>query len=184
MNEQWLQIPKRIRELREILELPQQQLAQQLSITSEEYSLLENGKKDIPISLLYDIAAALGTDFTVLTTGDAPRMDTYTVVRRGEGVHVDRYPGYCFESLAFNFKGRVMEPMLVTLEEKQEEPALVTHAGQEYNLVLEGSMQLTIGEQKLLLHEGDCVYFNPMLPHGQSAVGGKTRFLTVITEIK
>ena len=86
------------------------------------------------------------------------------------------------ESLAFNFKNRQMEPMLVTLEEQEPEPALVMHSGQEFNLVLEGKVKITVGKNSFILSEGDAIYFDPNLPHGQAAVDGRTRFLTVINE--
>ena len=138
MNEELLQIPKRIKELREILEISTAEMAEKLNISYDEYEKYESGEKDIPISALYAIAAVLGTDCTVLMTGESPRMDSYTIVRRGDGVRVDRYAGYYIESLAFKFKNRQLEPMLVTLEEQEPEPALVMHSGQEFNLVLEG----------------------------------------------
>lgn len=182
MNEALLQIASRVRELREVLEIPQLVIAEKLNLTLEQYMELEEGKRDIPISTLYSIASILDTDPTVLLTGEDPRMNTYTVVRRGDGICIDRYPGYKFESLAFNFRNRIMEPLLVTLEVQEEKPALVIHSGQEYNLVLEGVVEVTIGKNVFLLKEGDSIYFNPQIPHGQAAVGGKARFLTVIKE--
>ena len=94
MNEELLQIPKRIKELREILEISTAEMAEKLNISYDEYEKYESGEKDIPISALYAIAAVLGTDCTVLMTGESPRMDSYTIVRRGDGVRVDRYAGY------------------------------------------------------------------------------------------
>jgi len=182
MNSELQQISKRIRELREILEISAQKLADTIGVCAADYAQMESGEKDIPISLLYEIAAQLGTDVTVLLTGDAPRMNSYTVVRRGEGLKVERYEGYHYENLAFNFQNRSMDPMLVTLEKKEIEPALVTHGGQEFNMVLEGKMRVTIGRQVFELNAGDCVYFDASLPHGQAAIEGKTRFVTVIQE--
>lgn len=182
MNEELMQIPKRVKELREILDVSAMEVAQKLGVDLAEYNRFETGEKDIPISTLYEIAAILQTDFTVLLTGDTPRMNTHTVVRKGEGVAVDRYAGYHFESLAFNFINRTMEPMLVTLEKKETEPALVVHTGQEFNFVLEGKMKVTVGKNVFLLEPGDSIYFNPSLPHGQAAVEGTTKFLTVINE--
>lgn len=100
MNDELLQIPKRIKELREILEISITEMAEKLNISHDEYEKYESGEKDIPVSALYAIAAALGTDCTVLMTGESPRMDSYTIVRRGDGVRVDRYSGYYIESLA------------------------------------------------------------------------------------
>lgn len=91
MNPELLQIPKRIRELREILDLSTIEVAEKLGVTLDEYQRYESGEQDIPVSTLYEIANILGTDCTVLLTGDTPRMNVHTVVRKGEGVSVDRY---------------------------------------------------------------------------------------------
>ncbi len=158
------------------------EMAKRLGINIEDYKKFEGGEKDIPISTLYEIASILNTDCTVLLTGDSPRMDTHTVVRQGEGVSVDRYKGYHFESLAYNFMNRDMEPMLVTLDVQEVEPALVMHLGQEFNYVIEGTVKVTVGKKSFLLSKGDSIYFNPSIPHGQAAVGGQAKFLTVINE--
>lgn len=182
MNDELLQIPIRIKELREILDISEPEIAEKLGLSQEAYRKFETGEKDIPISTLYEIANILHTDCTVLLTGDSPRMNAHTVVRKGEGISVDRYAGYHFESLAFNFMDRDMEPMLVTLEKQDTEPALVMHSGQEFNYVLEGSVKVTVGKNVFVLNPGDSIYFNPSLPHGQAAVEGTTKFLTVINE--
>ena len=130
---------------------------------------------------LYGVAAELRVDPTELLTGEAPRMDEYTIVRGGNGVSVERYPGYAFTSLAFNYKHRDMEPMIVTLS-PNEEAELVTHGGQEFNYVLEGSIKVVIEGREFILNKGDSIYFNPALPHGQRAVGGQAKFLTIINE--
>ncbi|MDR3344281.1 MAG: cupin domain-containing protein [Oscillospiraceae bacterium] len=182
MNNNWLQIPKRIRELREVLDMTTETLALALRVPLGDYIAMENGEKDIPISLLYNIAEELGTDFTVLSTGEEPRMNQYTVVRAGEGDRFDRYAGYHYEGLADNFQGRVMKPMLVTLEAEEPDPEPVVHSGQEFNYVLEGKILLRIGSSELRLGTGDSVYFNAAFRHSQTALGGKARFLAVITD--
>lgn len=181
MNEQLLQIPERIKELREILDISAETVASALGITVGEYLMYESGERDIPISALYKIADVLSTDFTVLLTGDAPRMNTLTVVRKGKGVRVDRYEGYTFSALAFNYIGRNMEPMLVTLFPGTPAP-LVSHGGQEFNYVIKGKVKVTVGGREQILSEGDSIYFDPREPHGQAAVDEEASFLTVIQE--
>lgn len=181
MNEQVIAIAGRIRELREILEIPVSEMAKALDITEEQYSVFEAAKEDIPISTIFAIAAVLGVDYTVLLTGESPRMTAHCVTRRGEGIAVDRYEGYHFESLAYNFKNKIMEPMLVTLEPGRE-PKLVAHSGQEFNFCLTGKLRVKVGKNEFILEKGDSIYFDPRLPHGQYAMGEETKFLTVITE--
>lgn len=160
MNPQITAIAQRIRELREILEVPAEKLAKKLHLDTEEYLNYEEGRADIPISFIYGVAAELNVDPTVLLTGDSPKMSAYTLVRKGHGVNIERYPGYSFSSLAFNYINRDLEPMLVTISPKDKEKAdLVTHGGQEFNYVLEGSVEVVIGAKSFVLNEGDSIYF-------------------------
>lgn len=182
MNPQVKQIAERIRELREILEISAEEMAGKLGIPKEQYEDYENARSDIPIGVLWGIAAELGTDATVLLTGDMPRMEAYTLVRKGKGVKVERYKGYDFQSLAFNFKNRDMEPMIVHVSPGTDGHELVTHGGQEFNYILSGAVKVIIGNKEFVLNEGDSIYFNPAVPHGQRAVGGDATFLTVINE--
>lgn len=175
-------IPSRVRELREILEIEAAEVAEKLNISVEEYTAYETGERDIPVSALYEIASFLGVDFTTLLTGRTPKMNTYTVTRKNTGAKVERYPGYDYTSLSYNFKGREMEPMLVNLLPEDGQPDLVSHGGQEFNYVISGTVCVTVGSKKLILEEGDCVYFDPMIPHGQQAVDAPAAFLTVIKE--
>ncbi len=143
----------------------------------------EEDGKDIPISVIYEIANKFKVDFTEIVTGVPARLDTYHIVRRGEGRVVNRNPEYHFEDLAFRYADKIMQPLLVTLEPTDAPAKLITHPGQEFNLVLEGTVVLCIGEKEFQLHAGDSIYFNPTLPHGQRCGGAeKARFVTVITE--
>lgn len=177
-----VQIPGRIKELREILEISAMDMARDIAIPLETYLKYESGELDIPISVLYKISAQLGVDATVLLTGEEPRMDTSSVCRRGKGVRIERYPGYEFSSLAYNFKGRTIEPLLVYLDPSKEAAPPVTHSGQEFNYVVEGKIKITVGKREYLLEAGDSIYFDAGLPHGQAAAEGPAQFITIIQE--
>ena len=183
MHEQIAQVGARIRELREILGITPEQAARRVGVELEQYLRYENAADDIPIGVLYALAAEFGVDSTVLLTGDMPRMDEYSIVRQGDGVRVDRYAGYSFTALAYNFLHREMDPMIVTLT-RSDSADLVTHSGQEFNYVLEGTVRVTVGDRVFDLDAGDSIYFNPALPHGQRALSARARFLTVINEHK
>jgi transcriptional regulator with XRE-family HTH domain len=182
MNENPAQIPGRIKELREIMEISAMDMASDIHVPLETYYKYESGGQDIPISVLYGIAAKLGADVTVLMTGEAPRMESAAVCRKGKGVQIERYPGYDFSSLAYNFRGRTMEPLLVHLDSSRPPAAQVSHSGQEFNYVVEGRVKISVGKAEYVLAEGDSIYFNAALPHGQSAVDGGARFITIIQE--
>ena len=182
MQDNLAQIPVRIKELREILEISAMDMARETGISLETYNKYESGELDIPISVLYKISAHMGVDATVLLTGEDPRMETASVCRAGKGVRVERYPGYEFWSLAYNFKGRTIEPLLVYLDPSKAPAAPVSHEGQEFNFVLEGKMKVMVGKREYILEAGDSLYFDARLPHAQSALGVTARFITIIQE--
>jgi len=176
------QIPGRIKELREILDISALDMAGDIDVPMNVYLNYEDGVLDIPISVLYKISARLGVDATVLLTGEDPRMDTASVCRKGKGVKIERYPGYEFSSLAYNFKGRTIEPLLVYLDPQKDAAIPVSHSGQEFNYVVEGKVKVTVGNREHILLEGDSIYFDAGLPHGQAAVDGTASFITIIQE--
>lgn len=183
MNKELNEIAARIRELREVCGFTQEELANQLGIDLRVYQEYEADGADIPISVIYEIAHKCGVDFTEIITGIGAKLDTYHVVRRGEGKSVSRFQGYNFEDLAYRYSHKIMQPLLVTLDPSEKPADLVSHAGQEFNLVLEGTVSLVFDNKEIILKAGDSIYFNPTHPHGQKCVGDvKARFLTVITE--
>jgi len=182
MNEKAAHVPQRIKELREILEISALDMSKDTGIPYETYLKYENGDLDIPISVLYTIANRLGTDVTVLLTGEEARMDSAAVCRKGKGIQIERYPGYEFSSLACNFKNRTMEPLLVLPDSSKPQAAEVSHSGQEFNYVVEGKVKITIAKNEHVLSPGDSVYFDARLPHSQSAVDGTAQFITIIQE--
>lgn len=182
MTESTKVIAERIREIREDCDLTAEDAAQALGIDVAVYSTYESAEADIPISVLYDMAKIFHLDLTELLTGKSPRLSQYCLVRKGEGIAVERYKGYRFESLAFNFLHKQIEPLLVTVEpEENKKMSLVTHEGQEFNYVLEGRVRVILGGKEIDMAKGDSLYFDPMIPHGQMALDGtEAKFLTVI----
>lgn len=182
MSDSVVQISNRIRELREISDISQQELANKLNISLETYMEYENANVGIPISTLYEIAGYLGVEFSELLTGSTPRLHNYCYVKKGEAPFIERFKGYQFQNLAYNFRNKKVEPLLVTIEpEENKEMSLVTHGGQEFNYVLEGQIKIILGSSEIIMSEGDSIYFDPTIPHGQAAVDNKPgKFLTII----
>lgn len=181
MNNQIKEIANRIKDLREFSDYSTLELSKKALMSEEDYIDIESGNVDIPIGALYNIAAALEIDPTVLLTGHNSENDEVAVVYKGQGMNISRYDGYSFSSLAYNFFGRQMEPMLVNIKQGIA-PELVTHTGQEFNYVLKGDLRVLVGNREYYLREGDCIYFNPTLPHAQVAMSSEATFLTVILE--
>ena len=182
MTEQLREIGLRIQELREIMDYTREQLAQECECTVEELIAYEEGRKDFSFSVLYNIANVLGVDVVDLMSGDSPKLSTVCVVRSGGGYVINRRKQYDYKHLAFTFRNKKAEPFMVTVESDCEPvPVMHAHEGQEFNYLLEGSMNFYIGDIVYELNEGDSIYFNSDLPHAVKALYDKrARFLAVV----
>jgi transcriptional regulator with XRE-family HTH domain len=183
MTTEFEQIGMRIKGLREACDIPREEIAEELGVPVATYAEYEETGADVPISALYHIAHRFGVSLSDLLTGDEAHLDTLQVVKAGRGRTVDRYPGYYYRDLAWRFAGKIMQPLLVTLDPSDQPAELVTHSGQEFNLVLEGTVIVDFDGKEYVLDAGDSVYFNPAHPHGQRC-GGDTpaQFVTIIAE--
>jgi len=181
MNKHIEQIAERLRGLRDALDLTAESVAAQCGITTEEYLKYESGRSDIPMSFLFQVAQNFGVELTALLSGSEPRMEAYFLTRKGKGTAVERTKAYKYQALAAGFKNARAEPFEVTVEPNDSPIHLNIHTGQEFNFLLEGALQLRIGNNDLILEEGDSIYFNAEIPHGMKALNAeKARFLAII----
>lgn len=177
------EIGLRIRGLREACDVSREEMAKELEVPLDTYARWEETGDDVPISAIYHLAHRFGVEFTEILTGTAAKLNTYQVVKKGEGREVDRYPGYYYEDLAWRYSGKIMQPLLVVLDPSDEPAKLVSHSGQEFNMVLEGTVVVTWDGKEFELSEGDSIYFDPSHPHGQRCGGSvPAKFVTVIAE--
>ena len=174
MSEEIRQIAERLVGLRDALDLRPEDIASTCNIDLETYLGYESGEKDIPVSFLHQIAKHYGVELPALMFGYEPRMNSYFLTRKDKGVAVERTKAYKYQSLAAGFANRKADPFMVTVEPS------APHPGQEFNLVLEGSMHLRIGEKELVLNEGDSIIFDSTRPHGMKAIDRQVKFLAII----
>ncbi|MCL2756654.1 MAG: cupin domain-containing protein [Coriobacteriia bacterium] len=180
---QFAELAQRIAGLRDACGYTVEEFAEKLGVELETYRAYEETGFDVPASLLMHVANVCRVDMGVLLTGISTHLDTYQVVRAGEGRVVNRIPGYHFQDLAFSYSNKVMQPLLVTLEPDEEPAELVAHSGQEFNYVTKGRVILVFSDRQVVLNEGDSIYFDPRMPHAQWCGSDEPAiFVTTITE--
>ncbi|MDR0222414.1 MAG: XRE family transcriptional regulator [Oscillospiraceae bacterium] len=178
-------VSSRLKATREYLDVAAETMAEKTNTDLAEYVSLENGEKDFSLSFLNECAAALGVELVELLTGKAPTLNKYSVVKNGKGLPIERREGFSYSHLAYLFKHKKIEPLMVTApysEKEQSEPVrLSAHDGQEMDLVISGKLKFVIAGHEEILEEGDCVYYDSKNPHGMVAAGGREcKFLAVL----
>ncbi|WP_320171398.1 XRE family transcriptional regulator [Maridesulfovibrio sp.] len=181
-NQAYKEIAPRLQGLRDAMDMTLEELAEKTGVTVEKAAQYESGTMEIPVSYLMDVAHICGVGLTVLISGSEAHLTNYALVRKGKGLVVDRRKDYDYKNLASTFVGRRMEPFMVEVPSKDvTEMNFTTHRGQEFIYVLEGRLELRLGDSVLELDEGDSLYFDSNTPHALRGLGGRSaRMLDVI----
>ena len=164
-------VGEKIKILREQKGLLLKDVADRTGFSTALISQMENHLVSPSLGTLIKLAKAL--DVKVGDFFGESHEDPYTIVRKDEQKTVSRFAskegvkyGYSYGSLGFDLKNRHMEPFIVTLE-----PATIktsktsTHEGEEFIYVLEGEMEVILGNHRDVLYPGDSIYYDSNIPH-------------------
>ena len=155
-----------LRALRERRQLTLRSLAEQTGFSASFLSQVETGQASPSISSLEKIATALGVSLWQFFQAAEGGNSGHPVVRAGERAGLSsEWSKASVELLASRESGAELEPMLVTLEPegasgRDAHPA--THA--EFAFVLQGRVELTLGDAAQTLATGDAVTIRAGLP--------------------
>ncbi|WDP89533.1 MAG: helix-turn-helix transcriptional regulator [Desulfobacter sp.] len=175
-------IAYRLRGLRDALSLSEEEMALKLDLSIELLKKYESGDVDIPVSYLFSVAKAFNLDPTVLMSGAESHLHHYSLIKKEKVMTVDRREDYDYHSLAYKFSGRKMEPFWVTVPPKDEDQMTFNeHPGQEFIHMLEGRLEVVLGNDKITMDPGDNLYFSSHIPHAMRGLDGKpAKFLDVL----
>ncbi len=175
----------RIHEMRQIMGYTSARMAELTEVSEELYRAYESGSVDLPFTFIHKCAKAYGIEITDLLEGHSAKLSGYTVTRKGEGITTSAEDGTIIQAIASQFRKKLAAPYWVTYpysEELQSKPIhTVTHAGQEFDMVIKGSLRFRVGEHEEILREGDSIFFNSSTPHGMIAIDNQDCvFLSVV----
>lgn len=180
-----LKVGETVKEIRQKKGLSVKDISQRTGLPSELLIQIEKGNVSPPLGSIIKLAKALEMKMGYFISG-AEELP-YTIVRKNDRKVISRFDsqksqtyGYEFTSLAPHKKDRHMEPFLVTLEPSAVEERS-SHDGQEFIFVLEGIMEVHLGEKIHLLEPGDAIYYDSTVSHLVKCHGKeKTKILAVL----
>ena len=171
------EVAARIRELREISGFTQEEMAQRTALSLEEYRESEAGNRNLSIAFLYRCTLSFGVDMSDLLEGRSAKLRAYDLTRKGEGQRIEEAHHMVGWNLAADFRNRIALPLYMEMKYRPgaeyEDIELVTHEGQECDIVIKGHMKIQIGSHTEILHAGDTIYYDSSTPHGMIAVDGE-----------
>ncbi len=156
-----MKIGKKMKELRTLCDLTQEELANRTELTKGYISQLENDLVEPSLSTLEDIVIALGTNLSDFFSTDSSEQTVFTE----KDYFVKHYGNHEIKWLVPNAQKNEMEPILVTLYPNSETDKDYPHEGQEFGYVLDGELILSIDGKKQRVKQGETFYYNSNKSH-------------------
>lgn len=163
----------RLRGLRTAQSLSLDDLAARSHLSPSTISRIETGKRAISLDVLLPLARALRTDVEMLLAED---IDEDVVIRPAP-THEDGRTTWMLTKAT-----GTRAAMKVRLEPATTRPQQRVHPGHDWFFVLEGRIQLFLGERTVIVEAGEAAEFETMTPHSFAAVGGPAEVIMIFDQ--
>jgi transcriptional regulator with XRE-family HTH domain len=159
------------------------ELAERADVSIGLISKIENYRTVPSLPVLLSIAGALRVDLSELVANIKTNPATrHVIVRKNERVQVTRERGSGVEYASLIERdtiGAHFQSFVIRLEPDAWREKSVTD-GDEFLLVLSGTLELRLGDETITLEEGDSIFFDGSIPHAPSnPTEADTEFLAV-----
>ncbi len=175
-----MKIGERLKRLRIINSLTQEELASRADLTKGFISQLENDATSPSIATLKDILDVFGVSMQEFFSDTTDAEDI--VYGKDARVQASNDEKIKVELLVPGAQNRGMDPVLVTLAPGEEMDEQQFHEGEEFGFVLLGKVQLRLDEKLHTVRKDECFYFSSDKKHSVKNIGkGTARILWVVT---
>ncbi|QBF45534.1 helix-turn-helix domain-containing protein [Janibacter limosus] len=160
----------RLRGLRRAQSLSLDDLAERSHLSPSTISRIETGKRAISLDVLLPLARALRTDVETLLAED---IDEDVVIRPTPTREEGRTTWMLTKATG------TTTAMKVRLEPSSRRPQQQVHPGHDWFFVLEGRVQLFLGDRVVMVETGEAAEFETMTPHSFVATGGPAEVIMI-----
>lgn len=165
-----MDIGKKIKELRIMNHLTQEELANRTELSKGFISQVEHNLTSPSIATLMDILQCLGT-----TTGEFfnDKEDEQIVFSKTDYFEKIEAENHCkIEWIIPNAQKNMMEPILLTIEPGGSTYPDNPHEGEEFGYILKGRVIIHIGGKTYTAKSGEAFYFTSHKKHFLESKGG------------
>ena len=153
-------------------------LAEATGLSYSHISQIERGQADPSINSLRRIAETLGITLASLFD-DQRSSDSTILVRRDQRRVLTATGSQVKQELLAVRRPRQMEPMWTEVDPGGGSGSgFYSHDGEEFGILLAGTLRVWVGDEEFTLEAGDSMYFDSTVPH-RFANHGETKAIMV-----
>jgi quercetin dioxygenase-like cupin family protein len=151
----------KMQQLREMRKISLEQLAKETGFSERYLKEIEKGIANPSVSTVIQLAKALSIDSGSFLSSEGQASEK----KRIES-YFKRTQSYSYKTLTPNAETKHMKAFLVTIDPRQEHRMVdYRHEGEEFLYILEGHVEVTVGENQNLLKQGETLHFNSGITH-------------------
>ncbi|MGB5983964.1 MAG: FAD-binding protein, partial [Desulfobacterales bacterium] len=168
----------KVKKLRENRNWQVADLARATGQTPEFIQQVEANQTTPPVSFLLELGRALEVD-----PGTFLHDQARSVIRNERAqAFIKRTRNYSYQTFTPGAENAHLRAFMVTIEPRQaHKPVAYKHAGEEFMYVLEGELQVALGDRIHHLKPGETLHFNSEIPHKLKSLSNiPTRCLHVL----
>lgn len=165
-----MELGLKIKNLRQIKNLTQEELADRCELTKGYISQLENDLTTPSIETLKDLLNALGTTFGEFFDESD---ETQIVFKKDE--YIEKITDCTtIKWLVPSAQKNSMEPIIIDINENCQTEKDMPHEGEEFGFVLNGKVELVVGKKSFTVKTHETFYFVADKPHYIKNIGKGT----------
>jgi len=166
-----LNLGEALRKVREEKGISMTELAEKTGYTKSFISQVEKNKTSPSLSSFFQIAEALGiSPQEILHREDS--SENIMLKKNERQVYHHKKSKTKFEFLFTKNPRRKMEPIFLNIKVGGYSDTY-SHEGEVFATILQGELELTVGDETYHLKEGDCAYFSTRIKHHWKNSGKK-----------
>ncbi|MFB9885634.1 cupin domain-containing protein [Balneatrix alpica] len=159
-----MDVGTRLKEVRKQHGLSQRELAKRAGVTNSTISLIEQNRVSPSVSSLKKVLDGIPMSLQQFFTLDVPEKkqvfyQSAELPNLGHGNIALRLVGYNHPNRTLSVLHETYPPGSDTGED------MLVHEGQEGGVVIQGILELTVGDESRVLHPGDGYFFDSQIPH-------------------
>jgi transcriptional regulator with XRE-family HTH domain len=161
-----LDIGANLKAVRKLKGLSQRELAKRAGVTNSTISMIEKNSVSPSVSSLKKVLAGIPMSLVDFFSIDDGSIGDQKVVYRGNELLDIGTGELVYKLIGRDYPNRAMSVMSETYPANADTGAeMLQHKGEEGGIIIEGKLELTVGEEVFILEKGDSYYFNSEQPH-------------------
>jgi len=168
-------VGEKIKKTRQKKKISLDQVANDTGCSIDYLKKIETGKVIPPVGTLLQISRALEIDSGLLL-----KEDSSTVKERAKA-YTKRTDNYAYTTLTPGAKNKHLKAFRVTIDSMKDHKGVgYQHEGEEFVYVLNGQVEINVGDHLNVLKEGESLHFNSGIRHKLTNVGKNKAVLLVV----